>query len=75
MANCGDLYSSNLDCQWIDITDVPSGFYLLRLQVNPDYLVPESDHDNNEIICRIRLVHVASFFWFMQFHDCSTSGT
>ena len=54
-ANCGDLYGRYLDCQWIDVTDVPLGIYLLRLQVNPDYLVPESDHKNNEVTCGIEL--------------------
>ena len=35
-AGCGDIYSSGLDCQWIDITDVPSGRYKLVLRVNWD---------------------------------------
>ena len=42
--NCGDLYSRHLDCQWIDVTDVPPGIYILRLLVNPDNLVLESDY-------------------------------
>ncbi len=35
-AGCGDVYSSGLDCQWIDITDVPDGRYRLELRVNWD---------------------------------------
>lgn len=53
--NCGDLYARHLDCQWIDITGVPDGFYIIRLHVNPDRLVIESDYRNNIIQCRIRL--------------------
>ncbi len=35
-AGCGDIYSSGLDCQWIDITDVPDGQYILAMKVNWD---------------------------------------
>lgn len=42
-----DVYDSALDCQFLDITDVPPGDYLLRLTVNPDGLFRESDSDNN----------------------------
>jgi lysyl oxidase-like protein 2/3/4 len=68
--NCGDLYGRYLDCQWIDITGVPPGFYLLRLIVNPDTLVPESDHRNNDVTCTIELTaeHTLNHFW------CQLSG-
>ena len=51
--NCGDLYGRYLDCQWIDVTDVPVGTYRLRQHVNPDSLSPESDYRNNIISCDI----------------------
>ncbi len=35
-AGCGDIYSSGLDCQWIDITNVPDGQYILAMKVNWD---------------------------------------
>ena len=35
------------DCQWIDITDVPPGNYLLRLHANPGNQVAETDFYNN----------------------------
>lgn len=51
-AGCGDIYSSGLDCQWIDITDVPNGDYILAAKVNwdnsPDALGrPEMSYQNN----------------------------
>ncbi len=35
-AGCGDIYGFGLDCQWIDITDVPNGIYTLVVRVNWD---------------------------------------
>ncbi|XP_039262609.2 lysyl oxidase homolog 2A-like isoform X1 [Styela clava] len=51
---CSDTYLYNIDCQWIDITDLPGGNYLFRVHVNPNHLVPESDFSNNEVICNMR---------------------
>ena len=42
-----DVYQRGLACQWLDITDLPSGTYTLRTIVNPDGLLPESDATNN----------------------------
>jgi hypothetical protein len=44
-----DIYSSGLDCQFVDITDVPPGDYILRIRVNVDHILNESDYSNNEI--------------------------
>ncbi len=49
---CGDIYSNALDCQWIDITDVAPGEYILAVKVNwdqsPDALgYYESTYENN----------------------------
>ncbi|WP_437677582.1 lysyl oxidase family protein [Sorangium sp. So ce131] len=44
-----DVYGAGLDCQWVDITDVPSGDYALRIMINPDQTLPESDYSNNII--------------------------
>ena len=49
---CGDIYGSGLDCQWLDITDVDTGFYTMAIKVNwdqsPDALGHfETDYLNN----------------------------
>uniref|UniRef100_A0AAX7SFE6 Lysyl oxidase homolog n=1 Tax=Astatotilapia calliptera TaxID=8154 RepID=A0AAX7SFE6_ASTCA len=51
---CYDTYHANIDCQWIDITDVPPGNYILKVTVNPSHLVEESDFSNNEAQCDVR---------------------
>ena len=60
-AHCGDIYSSSLKCQWIDITDVDTGRYTLVARVNwdnsPDFLGRiESNLNNNwgQVCFRIR---------------------
>jgi|GEM_PF-3811365 len=51
-AQCGDIYSSGLSCQWIDITDTPDGTYTMVVRTNwdrdPDALGRhELDYNNN----------------------------
>ena len=51
-AGCGDIYGSGLDCQWVDVTDLPDGIYKLMIRVNwdedPDALGNyESNYTNN----------------------------
>ena len=56
-AGCQDIYSRYLDCQWIDITDVPAGDYTLVIRVNWDFSPDgngsyELDYSNNAVaIC------------------------
>lgn len=42
-----DIYGAGLDCQWVDITDLPAGDYTLELSINPLQVVTESSYDNN----------------------------
>ena len=52
---CGDLYSRNTPCQWIDVTDVTEGDYVIRVTISPNQEVPEMDFENNQISCNISL--------------------
>ncbi|MDY7225460.1 lysyl oxidase family protein [Hyalangium rubrum] len=42
-----DLYGNTLDCQWLDITDVPPGDYRLQVTLNPTRAFQELTLDNN----------------------------
>jgi hypothetical protein len=42
-----DVYGQHLDCQWVDVTDVEPGDYTLRIDVNFDHILNESDYTNN----------------------------
>lgn len=49
---CADIYTSDLDCQWIDVTDIPDGAYTLVVRINwsriPDIRgFSESNYENN----------------------------
>jgi hypothetical protein len=48
-AGCGDVYQATVSCQYIDVTDVPSGDYVLQLKVDPFERVVELDESNNII--------------------------
>ena len=37
----GDVYGSYLDCQWLDITDVPAGNYLIEVVINRSGFINE----------------------------------
>ncbi len=42
-----DVYGSYLDCQWLDVTGIRVGSYRLRVTINPEFLLTESDYSNN----------------------------
>lgn len=46
-AGWSDVYTRDLPCQWVDVTDVPPGDYTLELAVNPDRVLAETSYDNN----------------------------
>jgi hypothetical protein len=52
---CADNYGSSLECQWVDITDVPPGAYELRVTINADRDIPELDYENNLVTVPVQL--------------------
>jgi lysyl oxidase len=54
---CADNYGSALQCQWVDITDIPAGDYELRVTINASRSVPESDYTNNVVSSRLRIAN------------------
>lgn len=64
-----DIYDSSLDCQWVDITGVADGDYLLRISINPDQVIEESTYDNNTVEVPITLAPVDPL------SACSTSSS
>jgi len=73
---CGDIYSRELDCQWIDITDIDTADYILAVKVNwdqsPDALGhDESDYQNNWAQVCIRISENNGVKTFTVLPDCS----
>ncbi|XP_042217077.1 lysyl oxidase homolog 2-like isoform X2 [Homarus americanus] len=50
---CTDTYAYNIDCQWVDITDLKPGTYTFKVAVNPEYKVAEKSFDNNAAVCEL----------------------
>ncbi|KAL6114966.1 lox [Pungitius sinensis] len=57
---CYDTYNADIDCQWIDISDVPPGKYVLKVTVNPEQRVPESNFNNNVVRCEVQYTGTAA---------------
>ena len=73
--DCGDLYSSRVSCQWIDITGVKGGNYVIQVTVSPGQEVPESDYENNQISCNITLYERNGYYLPMVAEDaCARRG-
>ncbi|HSQ01483.1 MAG TPA: lysyl oxidase family protein [Candidatus Dormibacteraeota bacterium] len=52
-AGWADVYNRGLDCQWIDITGVPSGRYVLSVTINPAHVIQEHDYSNNSATAEV----------------------
>ncbi|XP_022671247.1 lysyl oxidase homolog 2-like isoform X2 [Varroa destructor] len=50
---CVDTYLHNIDCQWVDVTDIPVGNYTFKVKINPDYKLAEATFDNNAASCEL----------------------
>jgi hypothetical protein len=44
-----DTYDAWLDCQWLDVTDVPAGDYELRLTLDPNHTLREVSTDDDVV--------------------------
>lgn len=51
-----DSYDAYLDGQWIDVTDVADGIYILELEANAEHFFTEADYTNNSAAIQIGLV-------------------
>ncbi len=54
-AGWSDLYGNSLDCQWLDVTDVPPGDYQLRVRLNPEHNFQEQSFDNNQAVVSVTI--------------------
>jgi hypothetical protein len=50
-----DVYDIDVACQWIDVTNVAPGAYTLRIIVNPENNIHESDTTNNVFTLNVRI--------------------
>jgi hypothetical protein len=50
-----DLYDRALDCQYVDITDVPPGRYRVRVRINELRGLTETSYDDNEAFREVEI--------------------
>lgn len=51
--NCSDIYRHNIDCQWVDISELNPGMYTFKVSINPEFKVAEMTYDNNAAVCSL----------------------
>lgn len=52
-----DTYGKKLPGQWIDVTDVPDGDYILEVEANPEHSFQEVRYDNNSASRPVTVTH------------------
>ena len=52
-----DEYTSKLDGQWIDVTDVPPGDYVLEVEANASHVFIETNYRDNSTAVRQKVHH------------------
>jgi hypothetical protein len=50
-----DVYVSELQCQWLDATDVPDGHYTLRVTIDVNHLVDQDDVHPDTVVIPLEL--------------------
>lgn len=50
-----DVYTSDLPCQWLDVTDTPDGEYTVRVGADENNIIDEDDKMPNEVTVKVRL--------------------
>lgn len=76
-AGCYDTYWSDLECQWIDVTDLPDGAYTMVVRINwtnsPDAIGQvEKDISNNWAQVCIRLDRSSGKLQLFKERNCET---
>ncbi|XP_043268509.1 lysyl oxidase homolog 2B-like [Venturia canescens] len=64
--NCSDIYKHNIDCQWVDISELAPGDYTFKIAVNPEFKVGEMSFDNNAAVCQLLYTET-----FATVHNCT----
>ena len=49
------MYSANLSGQWIDVTDVAAGSYVLEITLDPLNVIDELDETNNVTLVNVTI--------------------
>jgi hypothetical protein len=54
-AGHADNFVADFECQWLDVTDLPSGDYSLTIELNTEGLIAESDTSNNDVTVTVTI--------------------
>ncbi|XP_013780271.1 lysyl oxidase homolog 2-like [Limulus polyphemus] len=60
---CTDNYMHDIDCQWVDITDIKPGNYYFKVSINPEFKVAEMTFDNNAALCNLDYTSASAKVW------------